>query len=69
MISMGTELGLRKPKKTLKDSTMGLYYTGKSFSSVIQWLYTGAELYNPAARENFEEIMSKAKAMRLYYRP
>lgn len=69
VISMGTGLGLRKPQKTPKDSTMGLYYTGKSFPSVIQWLYTGAELYNPAAREKFEEIMGKAKAMRLYYKP
>lgn len=66
VISIGTGLGPRKPQKTPKETTVGLYYTGKSFCSVVEWLYASADLYNPAARKKFEEVIRRAEAMRLH---
>lgn len=64
VIAAETELGLRKPQRTPKETTVALYYTGKSFCSLVGWLYACASLYNPEAKERFEHVVGAAKAMR-----
>jgi len=62
VIAAGTGLSLRKLQKTANKTTAGLCYTGKSFRAVVEWLYRGAELYNPVAREKFEETLRRIKS-------
>ncbi|WP_165859226.1 hypothetical protein [Desulfofundulus salinus] len=59
VITAGTGVSLRTLQKTENDTTAVLYYAGKSFRVVVDWLYAGAELYNPIVREKIEEVISK----------
>ena len=56
VIAAGAGLSPRKLQKiaTGTGETWCLCYTGKSFRNMINWLYAGAELYNPEAREKLE---------------
>lgn len=63
IISIGTGLRLRKPQKTSNENTVGLYYTGKSFVAVVHWLYAGADLYNPTAKEKLIVVLRSAETM------
>jgi len=38
---------------------MELYYVGRSFRAVFQWLYDGASLHTPAVREKFQYVLAK----------
>lgn len=44
IIAAGAGLSPRTLQKTSNETTVALYYTGKSFRAAINWLYTGAEL-------------------------
>ena len=58
IIAAGTELPPRALQKTTNETTAALCYTGKSFRSVVQWLYTDAEIYNPKAFERFFGVLN-----------
>ncbi|WP_338835971.1 hypothetical protein [Neomoorella thermoacetica] len=57
IIAADTGLPLRALQKTANETTVALYYYGKSFRAVVDWLYAGAELYNPAVRAGFEGVL------------
>ncbi|OPX84589.1 MAG: hypothetical protein A4E53_03847 [Pelotomaculum sp. PtaB.Bin104] len=59
IISAGTGVSVRALQKTANETTVGLYYVGRSFRTVFQWLYDGASLYNPVVREKFQYILAK----------
>lgn len=60
VVAAGTGLLPRRLQKTANQTTAALYYTGRSFQAVVDWLYREAEMYNPAAREKFEETLRRA---------
>lgn len=62
IIAAGTGLPLRAMQKTANETTVALYYYGKSFRTVVDWLYAGADLYNQAVRARFEEVLRGEKA-------
>ncbi|GEA15370.1 hypothetical protein E308F_16140 [Moorella sp. E308F] len=57
VIATGTGLPLRTLQKTVNEATVALYYYGKSFRTVVDWLYAGAELYNLLVRARFEGVL------------
>jgi len=59
VISASAGVPLRTMQKTMNETTVALLYTGSSFVAVLEWLYDKASLYNPAAREKFEEVLVK----------
>lgn len=66
VIAVGTGL---LPKKlqlvtTGTGETWCLYYTGESFRAVVEWLYAGAGLYNPAVWERFENFALSVNRLR-----
>lgn len=50
IITANTGLPMRALQKTTNETTVALYYYGKSFRAVVDWLYAGAEIYNSAMR-------------------
>lgn len=58
IIAAGTGLSPRALQKTTNETTAALCYTGKSFRSVVRWLYTDAEIYNPKAFERFFGVLN-----------
>lgn len=63
IIATDTGLPLRTLQKTANEATVALYYYGKSFRAVVDWLYAGAEICNPAMRTRFEEVLLKCEAI------
>lgn len=63
VIAIETGLPPRKPQlvATGTGETWCLYYTGKSFRAVVDWLYAGVEMYNPVAREKFGEVFRQTR--------
>lgn len=51
-----SETGLkpRRLQNTQNQITKALYFQGASITSVLEWLYEGAEIWNPAVRERME---------------
>ena len=58
VVAAGVGLPPRKLQRmaTGTGETWCLYYTGGSFRAVVEWLYAGAGLYNPAVRERFVKV-------------
>ncbi len=57
IISANTGLKQRKIQNAANETTKILYYVGKSFKTVLWWLYSNPEIFNPAARERIEEVL------------
>ena len=66
VVTAGAGLPPRKLQRvaTGTGETWCLYYTGRSFRAVVEWLYAGAELYNPAVRERFENFALSVNRLR-----
>lgn len=58
IISANTNLNQREIQKTSNKTTKALYYVSKSFQTVFDWLYKDFEIYNPIAREHFNDVLS-----------
>lgn len=59
LISAGANVRPRKLQRTQNETTAALCYTWGNCISVLNWLYAGAELYNPDARERlFSPVLS-----------
>lgn len=54
VLSVATGLMLRTLQPSVNEITKILHYQGSSVAPVIAWLYDGAEIYNPAARDRLE---------------
>ncbi|NLL20070.1 MAG: hypothetical protein GX262_13810 [Clostridia bacterium] len=57
IVSANTNLKQRKIQKTSNEITKALYYTGKSFKTVFEWLYTVSEVCNPTSRGRMEDVL------------
>lgn len=66
VIAVGTGLPPRKLQliATVTGESWCLYYTGGSFCAVVNWLYAGAGLYNPAVWERFENFALSVNRLR-----
>jgi hypothetical protein len=60
VVAASTGISPRMLQKTTNEVTAALYYTGESFRAVMDWLYTGAELYNPKVQKKFETVSGRA---------
>lgn len=51
VIASGSGLTTRAVQRTGNISTKALYYQGRSYQAVAEWLYSNCEMSNPTARE------------------
>jgi hypothetical protein len=58
VVAAGVGLPPRKLQRmaTGTGETWCLYYTGRSFRIVVDWLYAGTGVYNPVVWERFKEV-------------
>jgi|LFRM01.1.fsa_nt_gb hypothetical protein len=54
VISSATGLAPRRLQPTTTEITKVIYYHGSSVATVVYWLYDGADLWNPLARQRLE---------------
>ncbi len=57
IVSSQTRLKPRKLQKTANKITKGLYYSGKSFEVVFDWLYKDYEICNPTVRKRMKDTL------------
>ncbi len=56
-VDAGSGAGLRKLQRTPNEITKALYYTGRFYAQVVEWLYEGQGLSNPAAKEKLMQML------------
>ncbi|SHJ83633.1 helix-turn-helix domain-containing protein [Desulfofundulus thermosubterraneus] len=66
VVAVGVGLPPRRLQRMVTGTgeTWCLYYTGGSFCAVVDWLYAGAGLYNPAVRERLEDLTLSVSRLR-----
>jgi hypothetical protein len=54
VLSSAAGLEPRKLQRTANEITKAIIFQGKTVFQVVEWLYAGAEIWNPAARARLE---------------
>lgn len=53
----------RKLQKTVNEITKALYFTGRSYRAVLDWLYQTWELSNDKVRDKFYDVAAEVEAI------